>query len=190
MFKTTKKEDEDFEKPQPTKKKPKKKCSERQLENLRRARAIAKKNREAKKQNKSEPVKVVEKNIDQNVTKTIETPKREDIRIERKPRQKKVFTKRNVIQQNNPFNIDFTEIMKHQMTLQHQKVLYVNQQKRREYLQRQQRNKRTVNRQKKKPINSIETSKDVKPKKVNPPPTPFNNLYKNNSYFFSGLFDA
>ena len=201
MFKTTDNtSEEDFEKPKI--KKPKRKCTERQLENLRKARAVAKANRDAKKKkqlvNNKPPTATHTNNVEPTIKvepRTTETPTHEDIKVERQPvrnpiktpRRRQLKRQKAVVSDGNPLNIDFTEVFKHHLTLQHQKLLYVNHQRRKELLQR--RNNRS-NRQNNNIVNNRVRKNVVKKQALIPPPQkPKNNLNKYQNDFFDGLFD-
>ena len=161
MFKTTMSDDEIFVKEDPNekpKKKAKRKCSERQLENLRKAREKAKQNRERRKREKEQKNNTNNNNmvIPQSNNNNNNTNVRFKVREvqETKPtkhntannsvipnttqkqtpkqpirKQKKTRGGYTNFMNNNPLNINYTELIKHKMTLQHKTAMYNHYQK-------------------------------------------------------------
>ena len=214
MFKSTQDIDGVFETPEKSNVKPKKKkrkCTPQQLENLRKAREKARLNRERKKREKqeasnkqvpvksepvksepvkSEPVKSEPVNapVKSEPVKSTETPQRSDIKVIRKKASNlNDFMRSEMLAGNNPFNINMTEIIKHQMTLDYQSRINKNN-LRRKVLARQQvsKNKKRLNRQSNptpKPQSKAQPVKNINEEVKKEPRRP----YKKND-FFGGLF--
>lgn len=229
MYKTTISDEEIFNTntdEQPKKKKTKRKCSERQLENLRKAREKAKMNRQARKKakelkNNSNNNNMVIPNNNNNNNKTnnnnnvrfkvrqvqenkptrtevnksiIPTPKpqnRKSCKPQVKQQVKQQVKRANIFSKNNPLNLNYTELIKHQMTLQHRSKYYqqIHQSKRNKIIRQKQIQNYNKNKNIQPIINKRKDVIPTKPKDINPPPIP-PKKYSNRKQqdFFNDLF--
>lgn len=230
MYKTTISDEEIFNTntdEQPKKKKTKRKCSERQLENLRKAREKAKMNRQARKKakelknNSNNNNMVIPNNNNNNNNKTnnnnnvrfkvrqvqenkptrtevnksiIPTPKpqnRKSCKPQVKQQVKQQVKRANIFSKNNPLNLNYTELIKHQMTLQHRSKYYqqIHQSKRNKIIRQKQIQNYNKNKNIQPIINKRKDVIPTKPKDINPPPIP-PKKYSNRKQqdFFNDLF--
>tara|TARA_Y100000310_G_scaffold332052_1_gene406862 strand:+ start:136 stop:777 length:642 start_codon:yes stop_codon:yes gene_type:complete len=212
MFKATLPDDEIFCKKEsneekPKKKKTKRKCSEKQLENLRRARQKAKQNREMRKKEKETkknsntiiPSSNTNNTNDTNTNNNTNDTNNTDTKVQffvgetpiqkvnnnnepkKKPKQKRKMNYPNFMT-NNPLNINYTELIKHQMTLKHKTYMY-NQ------MRKQKRNTnirgKQVNNYEKEMMKHSHKNKPIIPMKEIAVP---NNCNKRQNNFFNGMF--
>ena len=169
-------------------KKQRKKCTAKQLENLKKARAIAKKNRDEKRRLKEQQKveqkveKPIEKNVKFDVVKTEKT-------IEPKKTAKLTPRDNPVIKKDNPYNINFTDLIKHQLTLSHQKYLVKEHYRHHGQVRKvKQIPKKQI--QKKNIVKPQEISKDVTTENIEKKSsTPLTNKPKSINKFFGGMFD-
>ena len=165
-------------------KKQRKKCTAKQLENLKKARAIAKKNRDEKRRLKEQQKveKPIEKNVKFYVVKKEKT-------IEPKKTAKLTPRDNPVIKKDNPYNINFTDLIKHQLTLSHQKYLVKEHYKHHGQVRKvKQIPKKQI--QKKNIVKPQEISKDVTTENIEKKSsTPLTNKPKSINKFFGGMFD-
>lgn len=180
MFRTTEDIDVIFEKPpEPTKKKSKqkKKCSNRQLEALKKGRENRLKK---KRQNKKQIHDIDDIDIDIDDLEFKEAPTPPNTPVKKNNLSLKEYLNKEMLNGNNPLNINYTEIIKHQMTLEHQ---------------------RRYNRTnfKKKPVSKLVSKPEIKkpeikkpePKKQEPEPEIKEKpkKYIKSNKFFNGFFD-